>query len=248
MIYLHKIIPWFFLPLGLIVIFFLLFLIFKKKIFFLISFFLLFIFSNNFLADNFFSIIEGSYTNVELKNIPNSEAVVILSGMTSRIYNNNKFFDEWSDPDRFFAGLKLIKNNKSKKLIFTNSLLPWEKNFRSEGDILRDKAIDLGIPESKIFLTNIVHNTEDESKSLKNILDDKSKIILVTSAFHMKRAKFLVEKNGYEVFPYPVDFKVHQSRLNLIYYLPDLKAMSLFTIGLNELYGRIYYFYIKRRT
>ena len=42
---------------------------------------------------------------------------------------------EWSDPDRFFAGIKLIKNNKSKLLILLQANYLGLKNWRPEGVI-----------------------------------------------------------------------------------------------------------------
>jgi uncharacterized SAM-binding protein YcdF (DUF218 family) len=244
LIYFHKVVPLFFSPISFILIFFLLFFIFKNFFFIYFSFFLILFFTNSFFANKFFSYIENTFPILEIDNLPTSDGIVVLSGMISKINKNNMFYNEWNDPDRFFAGIKLIENNKSEILVFTNALLPWEKNSISEGEILKQKAMEAGIPENKLFLTEIIYNTEDESKSLNNILKKKSEIILVTSAFHMLRAKYLFEKEDYLVTPFPVDFKVIDTKTSFFDFLPNIYALELFSLGIRELYGRIYYFYL----
>ena len=43
--------------------------------------------------------------------------------------------------------------------------------------------------EKSILLTDNIQNTDQEAKSVKKLLNQNNKIILVTSAFHMPRAK-----------------------------------------------------------
>ena len=79
-----------------------------------------------------------------------------------------------------------------------------------KGNIYIEKAIKLGIPKNAISNTRKVFNTADESSAIKEILNQKipqPKILLVTSAFHMKRAKREFERNGFIVGPFPADFK-----------------------------------------
>ena len=54
-------------------------------------------------------------------------------------------------------------------------------------------------------MTKEVINTYEESVAVSNLLGDNKNIILVTSAFHMKRAKGLFEKRGFNVTAFKVD-------------------------------------------
>ena len=70
----------------------------------------------------------------------------------------------------------------------------------------------MGISKKDLFTTYPVTNTLQEAKAIKKLLDieiplRQKKLILVTSAFHMKRAKKVFEREGITVLPYPVDFK-----------------------------------------
>ena len=108
--------------------------------------------------------------------------------MIHQVGHKNNFKYEWSDPDRFFGGLELLKKNKSDLLIFTAGQLPWTNNWKPEGLILKDKAIELGVVENKILITENVKNTYEESLKVLKLIPKGSSIILVTSAFHMQRS------------------------------------------------------------
>ena len=115
-------------------------------------------------------------------------------------------------PDRFISGINLYRANKSEKLIFTGGVDLLNSTLPPEGDIYIEEAILMGIPKKDLFTTYPVFNTFEEAKAIRKLLDrekniEQKKIILVTSAFHMKRAKKIFEREGINVLPYPVDFK-----------------------------------------
>ena len=123
---------------------------------------------------------------------------------------------EWSDPDRFLAGINLYKADKANRLIFTGGINPFDSSLPPEGNIYIMEAISMGIPKKDLFTTYPVTNTIQEAKAIKKllnseILSSQKKIILVTSAFHMNRAKKVFEREGISVLPYPVDFKSNKS-------------------------------------
>ena len=188
MIYLHKILPFFLSPLGFIILFLIVSVFFRQRLMVLISLLILLISSNAYVGNYLFSTLEDPYKPLSMNSINESDAVVVLSGMINQVGKKENIKYEWSDPDRFFAGVKLIKNNKSKLLIFTAGQLPWTKNWRPEGGILKDKAIEFGIDKNKILVSAKVKNTYEESLKTLQLIPRGSSIILVTSAFHMKRS------------------------------------------------------------
>ena len=149
---------------------------------------------------------------------------------------------EWGDPDRFFGGVALFKAGKSQKLVFTGGKMPWDKSKKTEGEVLKEYAISNGIPEEKILVTKDVENTADEADAVKELISPSKKIILVTSAFHMYRAKKLFEKKGFEVIPYKVDYKAsRKNTTTLIDILPSAGNLELTETGIREVIGRIFY-------
>ena len=148
---------------------------------------------------------------------------------------------EWSDPDRFFAGIKLLNANKGKKIIYTGGLLPWEKKKNTEGELLKKKSIEFGVDENDILTTKKVQNTYEEANAIFYLINKKSKIILVTSAFHMNRAAFLFKKHGFKVFPYPVDFQFKNNKITILDFIPSAGSLSRSSFVIREVFGRLYY-------
>ncbi len=108
----------------------------------------------------------------------------------------------------------------------------------------------MGIPRENVFTTYPVSNTLQEAKAIKKFLNNKipssqKKIILVTSAFHMKRAKTVFEREGISVLPYPVDFRSKRSfssnLKNTLNWMPASHHLNSSSIAIREIIGRTIY-------
>ena len=241
MIYLHKILPFFLSPLGIITIFLIASFFFKRRLFVFLAFIVLIFSSNPFVSNYLTQKLEHPYKPIPINTLNNSDAIVVLSGMLHQVGDEKYSTYEFSDPDRFFAGLDLIKKNKSNKIIFTAGQVPWMDNWKPEGFLLKDKAISLGVPKSKILVSEKAENTYEESIAVKKLMQNNSSIILVTSAFHMQRSRYLFEKQGFQVIPFPVDFKTSNTKLSILSFLPNLGAIGRTSQFIREYIGRIYY-------
>ncbi len=70
---------------------------------------------------------------------------------------------------------------------------------------------------------------------------EQKTIILVTSAFHMRRARQIFEREGFDVLPYPVNTRVAAEQLTPMSFLPNPAALTATHTALRELLGRLYY-------
>ena len=127
--------------------------------------------------------------------------------------------------------------------MLVSSQLPWTENWKPEGYILKDKAISLGV-RSQILVTTNVKNTYEESIAVTKLIPINSSIVLVTSAFHMHRSKYLFEKQGFNVTPFPVDFKTSSSNFKILNFIPSVAALSATSTYIRENIGRLYYKFI----
>jgi len=240
LIYLHKILPFFVSPLGIIFILLFVSFFFKRKFFVFLAFLVLIVSTNPLVGNYLMKRLEHPYHPIPISSIKENDAIVVLSGMVRKVGNNKHSTYEFNDPDRFFAGIDLIKQSKSDKLIFTAGQLPWTVNGLPEGYILKENAISLGVP-GVILVTEKVKNTYEESVAVTKIISNSSSIILVTSAFHMDRSKYLFEKQGFKVTPYPVDFKTYIQKRTIMSFLPKLEALNQTSLFIRENIGRLYY-------
>ena len=242
MIYLHKILPTFVLPIMLVIILILIGLIKNKKKLIYIAISLLYIMSTPIFSNNFFKLVEGSEYRKPISAIDSADAIVVLSGMLGINELEDSTYIEWGDPDRFFGGIALFKAGKAQKLVFTGGKMPWDKVKKTEGEVLKEYAISNGISSEKILVTKDVENTADEAVAAKELLSPDKRIILVTSAFHMIRARKLFEKQGFIVIPYMVDYKTSQNKdIGIMDFLPSSGNLELTETGIREIIGRLFY-------
>jgi uncharacterized SAM-binding protein YcdF (DUF218 family) len=242
MIYLHKILPTFVLPIMLVIIVILIGLIKNKKKLIYIAIGVLYILSTPIFSNSFFKLVEGSDYKKPIIAIDSADAIVVLSGMLMINEVGDSTYIEWGDPDRFFGGIALFKAGKAQKLVFTGGKMPWDKTRKTEGDVLKEYAISNGIPPEKIFVTKDVENTADEAVAVKDLISPNKRIILITSAYHMNRAKRLFEKQGFSVIPYKLDYKTAgKIAITVMDFLPSAGNLELTETGIREFIGRIFY-------
>jgi len=224
--------------------------IFRKKVKFIYSAFIfLIIFSNGLFADILWTLLEYPWKRLDYSLVAPSDGIVVLSGGRHLPPGNTKII-EWYDPDRFIAGIDLYKENKSNRLIFTGGINPLTSDLPPEGDVYIKEAVSMGLPKEDLYTTYPVNNTLQEAKAIKKLLNNEipliqKKIILVTSAFHMKRAKKVFESEGINVQPYPVDFKSSRSFISLLRnplkWMPDSYYLYQSSSAIREIIGRIIY-------
>jgi uncharacterized SAM-binding protein YcdF (DUF218 family) len=259
-IYLHKILPIFLLPTGISLLLILAGLFSRRRWVMWIGLIFLWVSSTPVLS-NLATRWAEDWTERGLAiNSLNADVIVVLSSGRVLAPGPAKV-SEWDDPDRFYGGIELFRAGKAPLLIFTGGWSPWETKAQLEGKILTQYAVEAGIPEKSIFVTDPVFNTEEEANAVLALLNKNQmitkvtdgkvkvphfKVLLVTSAFHMARAQALFEQVGFEVIPFAVDFRVSAgSELTLVSFLPSAKALSNTEMVMREFYGRLYYWLLK---
>ncbi|MEK6632379.1 MAG: YdcF family protein [Nitrospirota bacterium] len=76
----------------------------------------------------------------------------------------------------------------------------------AEAAVMKEWTIRLGIPSDAIVTETQARTTYENAVRTKDLLGDRTSIILVTSATHMPRAAALFRTQGFDVRPYPCGF------------------------------------------
>jgi uncharacterized SAM-binding protein YcdF (DUF218 family) len=248
MIYLHKILPFFVLPLGLTLILVLAGIIFRRSRYAVLGLVVLLVFSMPVTSDFLIRCVEGWEVRRPAAEMAEADAIVVLSGMLTQAPGDSSI-NEWNESsDRFFGGVELFRAKKARLLIFTGGWVPWMPDREPEGQILSELAVNMGIRPDEIAVTDRVFNTAAEAGAVAEMIDKpdekdvRPRILLVTSAFHMRRSAMLFEKAGLEVIPYPVDFRVSEGREpSVIDFIPRGICLDQSETALREIYGYLYY-------
>ena len=246
-----KILPNLFLPLGLSLVLIAKNINSQKKNYSIFILFFLYIFSIKITSQSLLNFVEYPGIYKDINRLPKVDAVVVLSGGGVE-YKNSEQIYQWNNAKRFLAGINIYKSNKADFLFFTGGKNPFAESIYNEGQIYKQSAIKDGINPLNIKVTESVFNTYSESKKVKkelNLLKIKKSrptIILVTSAFHMSRAKYLFNKQNIEVESFPVDFlssSLSNSEIvrNPISWIPNSGDLYKSSLAIRELMGRFLY-------
>lgn len=242
MIYLAKWLPGLVMPLGIVIILLLLGIIRRRRSLQVAGLLLLLISSNNMVAGLFMRSAEQWAVRIPISSAPAADAIVVLSSGRSQPPGGGS--TEWGDANRFFAGVELFKAGKAPLLVFTGALLPWEGNGETEGAVLAEYAKTLGVPSGRVLVTGRVFNTADEASEVAALLKVHERpvtVLLVTSAFHMARARQLFVAAAISVSPYPVNFSVTEGgRVPGWWLMSTPSALSMTQLAAREFYGRAF--------
>ncbi|HET6390039.1 YdcF family protein [Hyphomicrobium sp.] len=115
--------------------------------------------------------------------------------------------------ERLTETLRLARALPDAKVIFTGgsgSLLGGEGMGAQIGQFF----IEAGLDPSRIVIENKSRTTYENAVFTKALVNPKSDDtwVLVTSAYHMPRSVGVFRKAGYNVVPYPVDFRTRGRR------------------------------------
>ncbi len=147
--------------------------------------------------------------------------------------------------DRLWQALRLYKEGHIEYILISGGdtgLL--KKSQLLEIDISRDFLIRNGVPAEKILLDRKSRNTYENARNSSEIINavfPNQKVVLITSAFHMRRAEGCFRKAGIQVIPFPADFiGVHKSP-DLQDFLPHAGAFATTELIWKEQAGYIIY-------
>ena len=249
---LSKLLPLFLLPLGVVILLLVLGVIRGSRWPGISALACLWVFSTPLTSEAIWRLLERPYQRTTVSSALQTArpAAVVVLGSGRHAAPGSSRTSEWIDADRFFGGidafLYLRERGDAPKLIFTGGWWPTQPYLTPEGDVLRERAIALGIPSDFVFSTSKVFNTADEANAVAQMLPVGSTVVLVTSAFHLARAKRLFERQGLGVLPFAVDFQANGAWAghplgNPLSYFPTAYGLQSSSRAIREAIGRTVY-------
>lgn len=174
---------------------------------------------------------------VSAEAMPNADAIVILGGGIGRPTENNCYPELFVSSDRVWHAARLWKAGKAPIVVASGS---------SERIATVPFLRDLGVPEEVIAVDDVSRNTEENAKYTEALVcgrvhprdgESKPKILLVTSAWHMRRSLLMFSRYApnLEVVPAPADYE-------MIAYLRPRMSIWDFLPGAEPLFRNSYLF------
>jgi len=141
--------------------------------------------------------------------------------------------------ERTVQGVLLYRAKRIPLVVVGGSGDPARPDLR-EADAMARVASGLGVPKRDILIEKKARNTIESAKAVKTMFPGK-RIILVTSASHMKRAAGMFAKQGVDAIPAPTGYRSEQQRFSLSLFLPTAGALNLSSRALAEYMSLAWY-------
>lgn len=161
------------------------------------------------LPKKFFNGLEKPYLSLDLNELPQADAMILLGGghVPSKYdYSGFNFNDAG---DRITTALMLAKETKVPVLVLGGAPYRSGGRRRNMADLLVDWAKEQ-LPDTEIVVMGITANTYEEALEVKEMAAGRGwrDIVVVTSAYHMKRTEGCFNKVGVPIIPAPCDFQI----------------------------------------
>ena len=184
--------------------------------------------------------------------VPTAQAIVVLGGATKPALPPRPGVDLSEQGDRIFYAAQLYKQQKAPLIIVSGGRLDWTRRGTPESADMANILSQIGVPASVIIQEPDSLNTYENAVNVRKILNsrDISQILLVTSAMHMPRSLLIFKHQGIAAIPAPTDFLVSNNQLQalssspqatLLNLLPDSDRLEHFTRALKEYVGLVVY-------
>jgi uncharacterized SAM-binding protein YcdF (DUF218 family) len=204
---------------------------------------ILFVFGNGFLLHEVILLWEVPVkTDQELDH---HEVAVVLGGYAYYSPENDRVTLRESG-DRLFQGVRLLQAEYVDHLVLSGGsgyvLYPDLKESLYVGAFLDE----IGIPKRKVWLESESRNTHENAAFTASLLADNGvadePIVLITSAYHMRRAKACFEKQGMQVIAFPAEPMSGERMFTPDHlFLPSAEAFGIWNRLIHEWVGFVSY-------
>jgi uncharacterized SAM-binding protein YcdF (DUF218 family) len=184
--------------------------------------------------------LERGFVSRAMSVVEPADAIVLLGGGTRGDTHMGTLPDLNQHADRLVHAVALYKAGKAPVIVLTGGSF---EDARPEAQQMQDLLMVMGVPAKHLLLENESRNTHDNAANTAQLLKASGihRILLVTSAFHMRRSQALFAAQGLEVVPAPTDYQQLVAKQVLPGWLPVVSNLQQSTIALHEIVG--YWFY-----
>ncbi len=208
--------------------------------------FILILFSNSFIANEIMNTWEIAPTKIE--SVKNYGVGIVLTGITNTLKspNDRVYFNHHAD--RITHALQLYKLGKIKKILISGGSGALLSRDINESENLKKLLLIANVPETDIIIEKKSNNTHENAQFSAEILKThypNQKHLLITSAFHMRRARACFGKEGLNIDTFSAGFNTADRQFTPdVLFVPNVKALDNWTTLTKEWLGYLMYWIV----
>jgi uncharacterized SAM-binding protein YcdF (DUF218 family) len=185
--------------------------------------------------------LERPYANLPAPT--QADVILVLGGALDLPNSSAERLEYGAACDRFVQAVLLARRCPQAKIIFAGGTLNLVERSKTEASLLKAEAGRLGIAPERIFVDDDSRNTRENALQAKRLLDQTggSSIVVITSAFHMRRSLGCLRKAGIAAVPFPTDFRRHVGSFDPFGWAPQAARLDDSNSAVREYVGLVMY-------
>ena len=215
----------------------------RRRNLLLTSVLVLYLFSNSFLFNEAMRAWEMHPSSAE-NNGKIYDYAIVLGGVTTYYDKANKQIGFNRSVDRLMQAIILYKKGIVKKIVFTGGDASILEDKNKEADIVAQYLKDIGLPAEDLIFENKSRNTHENAMYVCNLLKPagNENILLITSAFHMRRSLGCFKKVGMNPDYHVADLFSGERKFAPDHLLiPQIQTLEYWSLLFHEISGYIVY-------
>jgi uncharacterized SAM-binding protein YcdF (DUF218 family) len=196
------------------------------------AFILLYSLSISPVSDALIAPLEAEYRPLDVKNVKADLIVVLGCGAVDLSSLGLDPLPNAGSLERVVAAVKLYRLLHIPMVITGGAGDPARPQLSDAAPMARI-AVDLGVPKKDVIVDNASFNTLASAMNMKAKFAGK-RMILVTSAYHLKRSVAMFQKQGLDVLPHPSGFQSAPRDRTFHDAIPRLEFLGISSRALSE--------------
>ncbi|ARS41025.1 hypothetical protein CA265_15730 [Sphingobacteriaceae bacterium GW460-11-11-14-LB5] len=192
-------------------------------------------FSNSFIVGRILNSYEAGYPKAEQYDVG-----IVLGGFSGLNKRNNEIAFNWAG-DRLFQAIALYKKGQIKQILLSGGSANLINRQVKEADLAVKYLKLIGLPDSAILIENQSRNTVENARyslALIRKKNPKAKILVITSAWHIPRAKLIFDKQTQsKIEYYPTNFSGNPDFELSDFIIPNASALGAWEMLFKEWIG-----------
>jgi uncharacterized SAM-binding protein YcdF (DUF218 family) len=154
--------------------------------------------------------LEQQYSRPQLGTVEPPDGIIVLGGMISTAISEARDEIALNDgAERLTEAARLAYRFPEARIMITGGVGAIIYHGSDEATFAQRFLTDLGIASGRILIETQSRNTWQNAVYSREIIQPKQgeRWLLVTSAFHMPRAAGVFRAAGFDIIPWPVDYR-----------------------------------------
>lgn len=188
------------------------------------------------VSNTLIASLEVDYPPLAMADIPHAEAMIVLGGGIGGIDRDSGFIAMGDPVERLVLAWQLYRSGKAPRLVLVGGSA---RSPTPESSWMAGFLLVMGVPETALLYEQDSLNTRQNAANTRELLEREriGRVLLVTSAFHMRRALPVFRKAGIEAHPVPTDYRAVVREPSVRDWFPDAGALEGTTFALKEYLG-----------